>query len=78
MFRRLLIFVYFQIIGMIKIAEEQIFKRQRKLHKEGNKYFLAPVLAIFKVLANLSLILKFSSFPQFNDKFKRQIVVWIK
>ena len=47
MFRRLLIFVYFQIIGMIKIAEEQIFKRQRKLHKEGNKYFFGTSFGHF-------------------------------
>ena len=35
MLKRILIFIYFQLVGVIKIAKEQIYGRQRKLKSSG-------------------------------------------
>jgi len=35
MLNRILIFLYFQLVGVFKIAKEQIYGRQRKLKSSG-------------------------------------------
>ena len=54
MLRAILLFVYFQLIGLVKVVQEQILNRQRRLNKSGTEPL--KLCAVFFIIIVLGLL----------------------
>ena len=54
MLRAVLLFVYFQLIGLVKVVQEQILNRQRRLNDSGTEPL--KLCAVFLIIIVLGLL----------------------